>query len=217
MKRYSVDFSFEERGDAAALAELLKGWRNRWVYVDGEQKQWSDIFYFSSCFDAHRRAYRPELHCFQGEWQNDVYPFGCVLSNLGLINPTTGWLQAGSFDHDSVFHFDKVRIRRILEENLYRARFCPALDVDRALRVLAAFPEQADLRRDRRWAADTVEKGSRPSAAALILTLQVSGGYYQREHSYGVKASSRLAAVAVLAEIGSRMAGATPGVPLLEA
>jgi hypothetical protein len=210
---YSVDFPFEQREGAASLAELLKGWRNRWVYVDGEKKQWPEVFGFSWCFDALRRAYRPEFHCFQGGFQNDVYPFGCAMSNLGLVSPATGWLQSGTFDHESVFHFDKGRMRRIVEENFYAVRFCPALDLDRALRVLAAFPDSADLRRDRRWAADPVEKSTRPSVAALVLTLQVSNGYYQKERAYGVRAASRRAAVAILAEIASRM---TTRMPVLE-
>lgn len=211
---YGVDFSFEQRGDAASLAEFLKGWRNRWVYVDGERKQWSEVFNFSWCFDALRRAYRPEFHCFQGGYQNDVFPFGCALSNLGLINPTTGWLQSGTFDHESVFHFDKERMRRIMEENFYSVRFCPALDVHRALRVLTAFPESADLRRDRRWVADPVEKSSRPSAAAFVLTLQVSNGYYQKDRAYGLRAASWRAAVEILAEVASR---ARMRIPVLEA
>ena len=81
------------------------------------------------------------------------------------------------------------------------------------MRVLAAFPESADLRADHRWAADPVEKASRPSAAALVLTLQVSNGYYQKERAYGVRAASRRAAVAILAEIASRM---TTRMPALE-
>jgi hypothetical protein len=211
---YSVDFPFERREDAASLAEFLKGWRNRWVYVDDEKKQWSEVFGFSWCFDALRRAYRPEFHCFQGGYQNDVYPFGCALSNLGLVSPATAWLQSGTFDHESVFHFDKRRMRRIVEENFYAVRLCPALDLDRALRVLAAFPDSADLRKDRRWAADPVEKSARPSVAALVLTLQVSDGYYQKERAYGVRAASRQAAVAILAEIASRM---ETRMPVLEA
>jgi hypothetical protein len=215
-KTYSAEFTFEQMEDAVRLAELLKGWRNRWVYVDGERKQWSEVFNFSHCFDALKRAYRAEFHCFQGEYQNDVYPFGCALSNLGLVSPATGWLQAGSFDHESVFLFDKERMRKILEENLYRVRFCPALDLDRATEVLRAFPEKADLRRDPRWAPDPVEKGSAPSAATLILTLQVSHGYYQKERAHGVRAASRQAAIAILAEVAKRLTTSKPGLPKLE-
>jgi hypothetical protein len=55
-----------------------------------------------------------------------------------------------------------------------------------------------------------VEKSPRPSAAALILTLQVSNGYYQKERAYGVRAASRQGAIAILAEIASRMATRMP-------
>lgn len=216
-KVYAVDFSYAQREGAAELVVFLKGWRNRWVYVDGEQKQWAEVFEFSGCFDALRRAYRPEFHCFQGGFANDVYPFGCALSNLSLITPTTGWLQSGTFDHESVFHFDKQRMRRILEQNLFRVRFCPALDLGRAVRILDAFPDRVDLKSDRRWEADVIEKSSVPSAAALVLTMQVSHGYYQRAKAYGVKAASRQGAIAILAEIAARMRSGEHSVPILDA
>lgn len=130
---FSVESAWEHWLDALELVDHLKGWRNRWIYVDGEKRDWSEVLYFLHCFDARKRAYNPEHHCVEGEFRNDIHPFGCVFSGLSLVWPASGWLQAGTFDTELAFHFDKDKIRTILEGNLYRVRFCPALDLVRAL------------------------------------------------------------------------------------
>jgi len=204
-KTYSVNVSWEDWEAALELVELLKGWRNRWIYVDGEKSDWAAVLHFLHCFVARRRAYRPEHHCVEGEWQQDVNPFGCVHSGLSLMWPSSGWLQSGSFDGELAFHFDKQGMRRILEENLFKVRFCPALDLRRADEVLRVFPEKANPGRDRRWEYDPVQWSKAPLRKGVTVTIRYSRIWIEKKEAFGVRTSSRQAAISLLAEIATKL------------
>lgn len=202
---FKVEFGPEQWNDTLELVEYLRGWRNRWVYVDGEKKEWAEVFYFLYCFNVRRQAYSPEHHCVEGQFKNDIHPFGCVYSGLSLVWPTSGWLQAGSFDSGLAFHFDKEKIRKIMEENLFHARFCPALDLARALEVLEAFPATANPARDQRWDYDLYpSKGAPPKPGVPVVVRRVPG-WPERGIAFGVRASSRPAAIAILAEVAKKL------------
>lgn len=202
---FKVEFGPEQWNDTLELVEYLKGWRNRWVYVNGEKQEWAEVFYFLYCFNVRRHAYRPEHHCVEGQFKNDVYPFGCVHSGLSLVWPTSGWLQAGSFDSGLAFHFDKETIRKIMEENLFRVRFCPALDLARALEVLEAFPGTANPPRDRRWEYDLYPSKGAPPKQGVPVTARRDPGWTERGTAFGVRASSRPAAIAILSEVAKKL------------
>lgn len=204
-KIFRVELGWEEWPGGLELIETLTGWRNRWIYIDGEKRDWSEVLYFLYCFNVRKRAYSPEHHCIEGEFKNDVHPFGCIHSGLSLVWPTSGWLQAGEFDSGTVFHFDKSGIRKIMEENLFRVRFCPALDLKRALEVLELFPDQANPTRDHRWQYDTYPAHGAPPKNSVSVTIRREGGWTERGEAYGVRASSRQAAIAILAEIARKL------------
>lgn len=203
-KMFSVEVEWEGWGHALDLVEHLKGWRNRWVYVDGERREWQEVMYFLNCFNTQRTSYQPERHCVEGQYKNDISPFGCIYSGLSLVWPTSGWLQAGTFDAELTFHFDKAAMRRILEENLFRVRFCPALLLDRALEVLQAFPPWASPRRDPRWQFDTYLASGAPPKKGVPVTVR-QYGWLEKTEAYGVKPSSRHAAIAIFADIAARL------------
>jgi hypothetical protein len=95
-------------------------------------------------------------------------------------------------------------MRRILEENLFKVRFCPALLLDRALEVLQTFPASASPRRDRRWEFDTYLASDAPPKKGVPVTVR-QYGWLERTEAYGVKASSRHAAIAILADIAAKL------------
>jgi hypothetical protein len=202
---FRVEFMWEEWPGVFDLIEALKGWRNRWIYIDGEKRDWSEVLYFLYCFNVRKAAYIPEHHCIEGEFKTEVHPFGCIHSGLSLLWPISGWLQAGQFDSGTVFHFDKSAIRKIMEENLFRVRFCPVLDLKRALEVLEVFPDQANPTRDHRWQYDVWPARSAPPKKGVPVTICREGGWTERGEAYGVRASSRQAAIAILAEIARKL------------
>jgi hypothetical protein len=204
-KTYSVGVPWEEWEEAIELVEYLKGWRNRWVYVDGEKSDWSAVLHFLHCFNARKSAYNPEYHCVEGEYKTDIHPFGCVFSGLSLVWPSTGWLQAGNFDREIVFHFDKQEMRKILEESLFKVRFCPALDLRRAEEVLRVFPDNANPRRDKRWEYDTAQWSRAPLRKGVPVTIHHSGSWIEKREAYGVRAVSRQGAISILAEIAAKL------------
>jgi len=71
------------------------------------------------------------------------------------------WLSWGRFlNKGGDREFDIERIKHELEKNLYRYRFCPALDLDHIGRVIEAFPRQVKPRRDRDWQMQQDWRGS---------------------------------------------------------
>jgi hypothetical protein len=92
-----------------------------------------------------------------------------------------------------------------MEENLFHARFCPALDLARALEVLEAFPATANPARDQRWDYDLYpSKGAPPKPGVPVVVRRVPG-WPERGIAFGVRASSRPAAIAILAEVAKKL------------
>lgn len=131
--------------EALPLAESLKNLRNRCVYIDGEEKQWSEIFGFAWCVSQRATAYRPVEYCF-GRDENRLNPWGCKQSSMDWTE-WANWFGYGKWDKTGLmgkklqWKFDKQRIRHELETNLYPYRYCPFLKTKLSEAVLKHFPE----------------------------------------------------------------------------
>jgi len=148
---HRVTFSLEEMELASKLAEYLKGWRSRIVYVDGEKVPWDTVFSFTWCYGKKQASYKPELYCFgyENEWQHNIW--GCINSGL-YFRENDDWFCWGNFtDKKGTWRFDKERIRHELEKNLYPYRFCPAFKEGRVEEVLTAFPDEVNPTKDGNW------------------------------------------------------------------
>ena len=148
---FRVTFSKGHSGDAMRLVELVKPWRNKAVYVDGEPLPWEQVFSFVSCFARRQAAYRPGSYCFGGEAVHERNIWGCKQSRL-FWSDWSEWFCWGRFvDKTGTFEFDKTRIKHELARNLFPYRFCPALDMGLTEAMLAAFPEHVTPKVDRHW------------------------------------------------------------------
>lgn len=131
--------------EALPLAESLSYLRNRCVYIDGEEKQWDEIFGFAWCVSQRATAYRPVEYCF-GKDENRLNPWGCKQSSMEW-SEWANWFSYGKWDKTGLigkklqWKFDKKRIRHELETNLYRYRYCPFFKTKLSEAVLKHFPE----------------------------------------------------------------------------
>lgn len=148
---YRVTFYQHEMEAAAGLAEHLKGWRTRTVYLDGDKTTWESVFAFLGCYNKKRASYKPEYYCFgyESDWQQNIW--GCISSQLNYRD-NEEWFCWGEFiDRKGTWRFDKKRIRHELEKNLYAFRFCPAFNQGRLETVLDAFPIIVNPTVDKNW------------------------------------------------------------------
>jgi len=149
--RYQVTIQKPEIAKCLELVSLLKGWRNRMVYVDGQKAQWDAIFAFAGCYESRMASYRPQWYCYGFDKDYLLNFFGCVQANMPFRDRTE-WLCWGKWqDKKGDWEFDKQRMRHQLESELYPVRFCPALNQALVERALAALPESVNPNKDKNW------------------------------------------------------------------
>jgi len=140
---YAATWSPSEIQGAVKLMEHMKGWRNRQVYVDGELREWDDVFGFSYCYRMREQAYNPNTYCFFGD-RNELSIFGCVQCEK-VWTEWADWFSFGRFASKSAFQFDKDRIRHEVLQDLHPCRFCPHLRLDFVEAVVDVFPETVNV------------------------------------------------------------------------
>lgn len=141
--------------DALPLAESLSGLRNRCLYINGEEKQWDEIFGFTWCASQRSAAYRPIEYCF-GKDENRLNPWGCKQARMDWTEWANWfcygkWEKLGLLSKKDQWIFDKERIRHELASNLYRYRSCPHLRTELSESVLKHFPETVTPGFDSNW------------------------------------------------------------------
>lgn len=133
------------------LAQLLKGFRNKRVFVDSQELPWDEVFAYSNCYTLRCHAYDPVKYCQGDSRQCPAFnPWRCIHARMPLSN-SAEWLCYGHFDLDGTFIFDKAKIRHYLLANTRNYRFCPAYHAEIMLKVLDAFPETANPNIDKNW------------------------------------------------------------------
>lgn len=138
------------------LLEALKGWRNRRVYLNGEQIEWENIFGYSWCFRRRKNSYRPEVYCFgnDNDRNGEFNIWGCFNSQLGFQEYSELFAYGEWVGKDGDWKFDKERILYELENSLYQFRYCPALNFNFVKEILQAFPDIVNPNKDKDWVFD---------------------------------------------------------------
>ena len=202
---YRVTYDSSDLESATDLAEYLKGWRNRAVYIDGEKVPWKSVFGYLWCYRNKQASYKPEFYCFgyENEWQFNI--FGCIQCGLPFTE-NAEWFCWGRFvGRGGDWQFDKQRMRHELEKNLHAYRFCPTLDSTRVLDVLSAFPEKANPQKDKSWRF--VESWGDEAGSGLVVKVE-RFGYAEKVTMKGVSPKGRGA----LKGISKRLKFPLPGV-----
>jgi uncharacterized tellurite resistance protein B-like protein len=141
--------------EALPLAKALSGIRNRNLYMDGEEKQWDEVFGFIWCASQRDIAYRPVEYCF-GKDENRLNPWGCKQARMDWMEWANWfcygrWEKTGIITQKVLWRFDKDRIRHEMETNLYRFRYCPYLNTKLTESVLRHIPETVVPGTDANW------------------------------------------------------------------
>lgn len=164
--------------DALPLAESLSGLRNRGLHINGEEKQWDEIFAFTWCASQRAAAYRPVEYCF-GKDENRLNPWGCKQARMDWTE-WANWFCYGKWEKSGLlgkkvhWRFDKERIRHELTTNLYRYRSCPYLKTRLSEAVLKHFPETVVPGSDPNW--DFHQQYEEVPGAIKVVQKESSGG-----------------------------------------
>jgi hypothetical protein len=144
-KVHRVSVTIEELEIVANLIDLLKGFRNRSVFVDGIKTLWDNVFSFMGCLNRKRESFKPELYCFGYENAYSFNVFGCIHTGTQLFCYGK-WLN-----DEGDWEFDKERMRFELLKKLHQYKFCPALNLARIEDVLTALPNIVNPIKDKNW------------------------------------------------------------------
>lgn len=170
--------------EALPLAESLSGLRNRCLYINGEEKQWDEVFGFIWCASQRATAYRPIEYCF-GKDENRLNPWGCKQARMDWTEWANWfcygkWEKSGLLGKKVQWRFDKERIRHELSTNLYRYRSCPYLKTKLSEAVLKYFPETVVPGSDANW--DFHQQYEEVPGAIKVVQKEGSDGFsYSRE------------------------------------
>lgn len=176
---YRVGLSSAELDSAIDLLEFLKGWRHRAVYVDGKKTLWDSVFIYNWCYQNRKASYKPEFYCFGYEDVYAVNPWGCVQARMPFTD-FAEWFRWGRWtNRDGEWEFDKERIRHELQVNLFKFRFCPAINLKLVDGALGALPDRVNPKFDRDWEYDERWEGP--------ITINLSGPSESHEVRIGVK------------------------------
>lgn len=163
--------------DALPLAESLSGLKNRCLYINGEEKQWDEIFYFIGCASQRATAYRPLEYCF-GKAENKLNPWGCKQARMDW-NEWANWFCYGKWEKSGLlvkktqWRFDKERIQHELTTNLYRYQSCPHLNIKLSEVVLRYLAEIVIPDSDPNW--DYHQQYQEVPGAIKIIQKEYSG------------------------------------------
>ena len=152
---YLAAFPSGKLTDAIPLAEALSGIRNRNLYIDGEEKQWDEVFRFIWCASRRATAYRPVEYCF-GKDENRLNPWGCKQAGMDWTQ-WADWFRYGRWEKVGIigqkvqWRFDKERIKHELTTNLYPFRYCPHLNTKLSECVLRHLPDTVVPGTDPNW------------------------------------------------------------------
>lgn len=165
--------------DALPLAESLSGLRNRSLYINGDEKQWDEIFGFAWCASKRDIAYRPVEYCF-GKDESRLNPWGCKQAQMDWTEWAKWfcygkWEKSGLLGKKVQWRFDKERIRHELESNLYRYRFCPYLKTKLSEAVLKHFPDMVIPGSDPNW--DFHQQYEEVPGAIKVIQKEGSGSF----------------------------------------
>jgi hypothetical protein len=189
-----VMFEESEKENIAELAKLMKGWRNRTIYINGEKVPWNSVFDFLNCYDRRSASYRPDYYCFDYEEDWALNIWGCLHSQM-TFNEHSDWFSWGVFDKKGSFHFDKDRIRHTLEKNLFPYRLCPSMDTERLSHILEIFPDSINPKKDKNWKYILDWNGDMEGGMKVITTQY---GENVEVTARGVAPKDRKAAVSIL-------------------
>lgn len=185
-KWYLAAWPKDQIGIAAKLVDDLKGMRNRKVWVDGQESRWDDVFGFTWCHEQRNAAYRPIEYCF-GVDEKRFNIWGCKQTRMDWVR-WSNWFsygqfkKAGGLKNQTVFTFDKNRIRHELETNLFSYRFCPHLNFRLIEAVLDAIPNEVEIKPNGPWAYKE-EYEQFPGSIQITEKVVEGGGYsYTKEY-----------------------------------
>ncbi len=183
-KTYSASYTKEQSADMHKLLDLLKGCRNRRVFVDDQELPWDEVFHYIECYRSRQKAYDPIEYCSGDAHQYPAFnPWCCIQVAMPFSNNTM-WLCYGKFDSDGTWIFDKQKITHYLKTNIQRFRFCSALDMDFMMKVLNAFPETANPKIDKNWEYASVQNKH------LVVSINSSAKSFDPQYYCGVRPSS---------------------------
>ena len=194
---HRVTFDLDSMDNALELADYLKGWRRRTVYVDGEKVPWQSVFGFAWCYNKRKGSYRPEFYCFGYEETYQLNVWGCL--QLGLpFRENADWCTWGRWlNKKADWQFDKERMRHELQKNMHKVRFCPMMRPEVIEQVLDAFPERVNPKRDGDW---KFVRGWDEAAPGLVLRI-TEYGYTESVKMVGVAPSGMGALQKIMKQI----------------
>lgn len=148
---YRINVNEDEIERLEPILENLKGWRNRRVYHNGEKVLWDSMFSYQWCNDKRKNSYKPDLYCFGFENNYEYNLWGCIQTRLPFTEYSQIFTYGKWLNTKGDWQFDKQRISHEIEKNIYKYRFCPAMNLELIMDVINAFPEIVNPAKDDNW------------------------------------------------------------------
>ncbi|MCF8011243.1 MAG: hypothetical protein K9L17_02835 [Clostridiales bacterium] len=156
-----------------SLYELISNWKSTFVFINGEMVDRKIVGALNYCYGDKLRSGNPDF-CF-GASQFTENPFGCHRAQMHQSNDP--WYSYGIMDTKRCFHIDKERIKNELFERLKPYRFCPALDIEKAIQVVDQLPSVINPQKDDNWEYTTYHDSKTGSSFEGVIPKEHSTVY----------------------------------------
>lgn len=201
--RYKVSASAREIERLHPVVENLQGLRNKIVFLNGTRQKWENIFHYTQCYDDRQSSYNPTQYCFgyDVEWHRNL--FGCINSDLFIDDRSKWWTWGKWLSRDGQWGFDLNRIRHELEKNLYKFKYCPALNLTFVEAVLDVLPKVVNPFTDSNW--KPVETWDKNMGSALAVNVKNDWGSIETRYYIGAAPRSRKAIETIISNARKKL------------
>lgn len=171
------------------FADIVTALRNRELYIDGKKIAWEEAFPCDllGCVEERSEAYNPVCYCFgKGGDEGEFNPVGCRLLGLNWGEYKCEWARMGKWEQrgaETVWRFDKERIRHHIVLKTHAARLCPYLNEEVVDRFLAVLPDVVNPQKDNNWDFHSIYHSPSPGAIHVIRE-KSDGGFTYNEDFY---------------------------------
>lgn len=163
---FAVTLPIERVKSVLAIIAKLRGMRNREVFVDGQKRDWDQVFGFAWCATKRSESYRPIEYCF-GLDDARFNIWGCKLLDMDWTT-WADWFSFGRFADSRTFEFDRRRITHELQQRTDRVRLCPHLCLPLIAAIVKRLPSRVVVKSGGNW---EYREAYQPDPRAITVTI----------------------------------------------
>lgn len=124
--------------------KLVGSWKASSLFINDSPGTLQELLIGGcNCYRKYLKARNITDHCY-GTHLPDKNIWGCKALNMPESGAIGRWYRHGELGSDGLWHFNKLAIKDLLEQGMYKNRFCPVMNRKRIIEAFENTPNTAD-------------------------------------------------------------------------